>query len=337
MISPIRHIMILFDANNMPDPYADQHANKLETCDVAMQSVKTIYGVHDFATAATIIAAHKEPLLFKGYIKDPAAKWAAMEKTVADQPIPFNNMELNSFGNMWLSGNTLKDHSNYTIPEILAKKMDPDAKEAQYASFATFLDMSHPTLNDETVPTNVLRDTNFVSNFPQDVLGTAIHGAPMAESFSIMYVGRKLWLMAPPHNMEKFDALSTPPTMLLKGSEKQYFDMLKTEGTPLHYAAQEEGDMLFFPPFWGHAVITKAGPNVMLNFRKMSLMRPFMNNPFRFFEAVMSSIVMNANFNQRRRSPTDIKQQEWAYPYRHGEDYSSSCKDTWKAMLNKGL
>lgn len=336
-IEPFRHIMILLNADYMPDPFKEQSISKLESCEgVAFQAVKTITGVHDYESASKIIATHTEPLIFKNYIKDPAKLWKRYEAALANKEIPFNIMELNGFGNMWLSGNTLTNHINATIPDILWNiPVDPDQKFAHYASFAAFLDLSHPDFQDETVPTNVFRDTNFVSHFPQDVLGTPIHGAPMAESYSIQYVGRKLWAMAPPHHMERFDALSTPPTLLMKGSEKIYFDMLKKEGAPLYIAAQEEGDMLFFPPFWGHAVVTKAGPNVMLNFRRPSLLRPFIANPFRWLEALVSGIVMNADFNQRRRSPTDVKLQSYAYPYRHGENFDSPCKNRWKEILNR--
>ena len=335
--STFRHVSYLFNPALIPDPYVQQDKEHTGTCDVPMVEIKTFTGVHDFETVTKMISAHNEPLLFKGYIKNPVEKWADIEATVRDVPLAFDKMELNGFGNMWLSGVTKTgQYTNATIREVLDSTFDPNDTTALYSSFSTFLDLDSPTLKDEATPTSVLKDTNFVSNFPRDILATSLHSAPTAASFSIQYLGRKLWLLASPHHMENFDLLSTPPTNPLAGSEKQYFDILRKEGKGLLVVPQEEGDLFYFPPLWGHAVVTKAGPNVMLNFRRISILQPFLAYPLRFIEVLTSSMVMSTTFNDRRKSGTDMKFREYSYPYRHaGKNYDSGCSDQWKAILNR--
>jgi hypothetical protein len=335
--STFRHLVYILDASQIPDPFIYQKQEKLDNCNVPMQAIKSITGVHDFATASAIIAAHDEPLLFKRYIKNPAEKWATIEATTKDTSLTYDVLELNGFGNMWLGGATkTKESVNATIREVLDMNVDPNAKTAVYSSFSTFLDLDHPSVKDETIPSSIVKDTNFISNFPQDIMATPLHSAPSAASFSIQYVGRKLWVLAPPRIMETFDCFSTPPTKPLKGSEKQYFEQLRKKGLPLLHVPQEEGDLFYFPPLWGHAVVTKAGPNVMLNFRRVALVGPIINFPFRILEAFVATLFMTPVYTHRRGSSTDNRLAELAYPYRHsGENFDSSCMDEFKAILNK--
>jgi hypothetical protein len=46
----------------------------------------------------------------------------------------------------------------------------------------------------------------------------------------------------------------------------------------------DEGDVLYFPPQWVHAVITSKGPNFMLNLRNGAFLKSLFANPFRFLE-----------------------------------------------------
>ena len=99
------------------------------------------------------------------------------------------------------------------------------------------------------------------------------------------------------------------------------------------------GDLLVFPPLWGHSVLTQAGENVMLNLRRRSL-GGLLSQPRRFIESVLSSLILGARshstaklnklqahlFNQRmaKYSTSD----NWVPP-------ESSCKEIFRDILNK--
>lgn len=70
------------------------------------------------------------------------------------------------------------------------------------------------------------------------------------------------------------------PSFLTTGNEEQFFAASRV----LSIAVVEEGDVLFFPPQWLHAVVTSKGPNFMLNLRNVALLKSFFVNPFRFME-----------------------------------------------------
>jgi hypothetical protein len=100
---------------------------------------------------------------------------------------------------------------------------------------------------------------------------------------------------------------------------------------------QDAGDMLFFPPNWGHSVITKKGPNVMLNLRETAFGIGFMQMPWRILEAVAARFVSEISQWQYTHAKT-TKMQDMLIEYRldiigtNGID--SPCTDMWKNMLN---
>ncbi len=96
-------------------------------------------------------------------------------------------------------------------------------------------------------------------------------------------------------------------------------------------AVQEEGDFLYFPPNWGHAVLTKKGPNAMLNLRETAVDSSFMELPFRAIEAVLA--VITSKFSNRIYSHTHLSVLQKALTF-HSNMTDSPCASLWKEMLN---
>jgi hypothetical protein len=94
---------------------------------------------------------------------------------------------------------------------------------------------------------------------------------------------------------------------------------------------QEEGDFLFFPPHWGHSVVTQAGPNVMLNLRQAHLSLSFMRQPWRMIETLLSMASIKASrhiFNPQHLNPV---QRILLF----GSVANSVCESVWSVMLRK--
>ena len=320
----------LIDA--IPNPMS--HSREISsTCDnVKFDHISVYHDIHDFVSAQKIVEKLDRPALFKGYVKEPAARFASMG--LDEKVVLFSEVEITSFGNIFLGGLSPVGSVNRTLGEVLNSDTDLSATKALYASFQSFLDIQTA---DPTIPTNVMADTNFVSNFPRDVLSTHIHAAPLIDSFAVQYLGRKVWVMVAPEDMESYNPISSPATYVTRGSEKEFF----SRTSPVLLAVQEEGDMLYFPPHWGHAVMTRAGPNVMLNYRVPAV------NPFkqaktarRFAEALTSALInrlmaFRIAHSHEKLSPLNRDLRALGNAERAKGGYDSPCADTWRAMLNR--
>jgi hypothetical protein len=303
------------------------------SCDAKFEHIQTLYDIHDFATAQKFIQNSEKPLLFKGYVKNSAQKFADMK--LDEKLVLFSQVNITAFGNIWLGGLSPVGSTKKTLGEVLNTEADVDATSALYASFQPFVDMD-VSAGDTTVPPNVMADTNFVANFPRDVLSTHIHAAPLIESYSVQYLGRKVWIMVSPEDMEAYNPVSSPATYVTRGSEKEFF----SKTSPVNIVVQDEGDMLFFPPHWGHAVMTKAGPNVMLNYR-VPVLSPYKHRKslMRFGEALTAALInklsaFQIGHSHEKDSPINRDLRALGNAERSHGGYDSPCADTWKTMLN---
>jgi hypothetical protein len=216
-----------------------ERAKVTSTCSVGFQNILTVTDVHDFSTALKMIddAGGNQPVLFKSFIKDSINEWRKIENIHNDVKLSFSELEIKGRGSIWLSGvkplKSSHDRSGINISSASDIKLKdffalPSVTATQtiyYASFISFLqrhsvrDNRNQSLEELL---NIKADTNFVSNFPQDILATPIHASALGNSYSIQYVGKKLWVFLSPNEMEQFSPVCSPSTLLLEGSEAQY-------------------------------------------------------------------------------------------------------------------
>jgi hypothetical protein len=65
----------------------------------------------------------------------------------------------------------------------------------------------------------------------------------------------------------------------------------------------QPGDVLFFAENWGHIVLTKGGPNLMMNFRKLEF-KNFLRQPIDWLHAFVNSALFRTEHNLgRKRTP----------------------------------
>lgn len=135
---------------------------------------------------------------------------------------------------------------------------------------------------------NMVLEHAFVGNFEQDKITAFFHANSLTSSMSIQFLGSKAWLFVSPQVMRDPEFLhSFPGTGIViptKGPSVPY---------DVYYYESQPGDVLFFSENWGHTVLTKAGPNFMLNFRKMELGN-FLRRPFDWLHSM---------YNNRRYRP----------------------------------
>jgi len=141
----------------------------------------------------------------------------------------------------------------------------------KYAAFNTFLtddqfNVVAPGFV-KNMAAKIGRDTNFVSNFSESHISTAIHGANCVKSWSLQCTGEKRWLLFPLEVMPESFTLTTPAIIPAFMNETIFFreDMKVQEGIV------RGGDLLYFPPSWMHLVQTRPGPNMMFNFREVDV------------------------------------------------------------------
>jgi hypothetical protein len=216
------------------------------------------------------------------------------------------------------------------LREFFQKPYEKDTNIAAYASFLKFLKPNvvrdeNNTPIEDYIPMRT--DTNFMSNFPRDVIASPIHASPTAHSYSFQLVGKKMWLLMSPEDMESYHAINTPSTMIMKGSEAEYF--MKKASIP--YVLQEEGDFFFFPVNVGHAVLTMEGPNVMLNLRQVAVLDSFKRQPWRLIEALVS--LFSTNIAVRSFSHKHVNPLQKVLLM--GSNADSTCASTWSRWFRE--
>jgi hypothetical protein len=196
-----------------------------DTCSLGFDHVITVTNVHTFKQAFKITESHSAPILFKKFFHDPAARCEEIAQREKHKRISFTSVNLRGFGNLYVSGLTPTDKVNMTINEFF--KVTETAlpnNMSYYASFVRFLE-------DRTVygntPDDVFSgrtDTNFLANFPDDIVSMSMHAAANTNSFAMQYMGKKMWIfMKPSEILRDCDPIATPPILCLKGSEKDFF------------------------------------------------------------------------------------------------------------------
>ena len=222
--------------------------------------VKVVEGV-TFSEAQRMVYDSKVPLLFKGILKNSTEKGMAIINRLKESDEKFRGQTYDVYPYDFFRGSHLKingENNKITVKEV----MDPST--TQYLSFEPFLIREEIIeMVGEEVYDKTLTDTNFIGNFNETVMTAAAHGAPSGISWGLQLVGDKTWFMWSPDVAEKYfnsDWFSTTSTPA-RGDEKYLFSL------PTYKVRICAGDIMTFPPKWYHAVMTHAGPNLLLNLR----------------------------------------------------------------------
>lgn len=127
----------------------------------------------------------------------------------------------------------------------------------------------------------------FISNLGKSKLTAALHAAFMVSSSSVQLTGTKTWLFVLPKDfkgMHGFGALPAASTTITTKAPEGNMDFYVYNSEP--------GDVLFFPANTAHVVITHPGPNIMLNFRRLTW-KSFAAQPFFFVHGMLNVLFFN--------------------------------------------
>lgn len=261
----------------------------LPTCsNVSFADVKTLYNIHDFETAVEIVRIHKAPVLFKKFLPNVEEIWSNIYELKKDAEITFTDIEIKAFGNTFYRGCKHHGTRQATMREVMSSATDSSSNNSLFASFIPFIDREAMEEILPGVPRDrFMLDSNFISNFKEDLVSSAFHAASAVTSYSIQLVGTKMWVFSNPLQMEKYNPITMPATIPSGASEADFF----TENKEIPIVVEEAGDMLVFPPHWAHAVISKKGPNVMVNLREFRILDAIKANGFRIFQFVLLKMI----------------------------------------------
>ncbi len=108
----------------------------------------------------------------------------------------------------------------------------------------------------------------------------------------------------------------------------------------IRYAVTGPGDLLIFPPLWGHTVITQAGPNAMVNIRRKTILQPFLSQPIRTLETILSTLLLEPHIHNLHKPAglNKLSMELWRQRERHHSQPGwvppeSGCKDKLKALF----
>jgi hypothetical protein len=94
---------------------------------------------------------------------------------------------------------------------------------SMYAAFLEFRHSPSRGNSPDDIFQDVFTDHGFLSNFREDLISTALHAAPAAQSYSIQYLGTKIWIFLPPSHHNRFHIFNFPSSVPEVGSEAEYF------------------------------------------------------------------------------------------------------------------
>lgn len=167
-------------------------------------------------------------------------------------------------GNVYASGTK---RTNTSIEKSLGDLLD----EASADYYATFLrifnsDDYRVMLNADN-ETKFAYDSSFISHFKEPMVTTPTHSAPMAQTFSVQCYGSKSWLFHHVRDLKKhgFSPQANPHGVIINGSPDSIVKI------PTIRAVVNPNDVMYFPPFYFHAVATTPGKNIMFAIRRSSL------------------------------------------------------------------
>lgn len=130
-------------------------------------------------------------------------------------------------------------------------------------------------------------DTSFFGWFSKKFVSTPLHANWPADTISLQLAGRKQWVIVDPFDM-KATLLEQHSALHAAGTGGVYYPNLKVSNSlqaKLRIANQEAGDLLYFPPYAAHAVVSEAGLNVMTALRLPNGKKAFKIHPWKTLQA----------------------------------------------------
>jgi len=224
--------------------------------------VREVFGVHDYA--ATREHFGSEVIIFRNYTD--------CRRTFDKVVYPKRKNQIDTYmkikyreespGNAYVPGTHRgQGHVSRKLSEVLSRK-DP----LEYASFLRiFHGEDYTALLNAKAEDKFEFDSSFISFFDRPIVSTGIHAAPVAQTLSLQCYGTKSWLFWKATDMEKFGIhpVATPHAMVTTGDPESILKI------PTKVATAYPGDLMYFPPFYFHAVATNPGKNIMFAIRKI--------------------------------------------------------------------
>lgn len=331
----------MFDRAKRPDGVTNN-------CDgVVFDEIRTLHNVHDFDTVFKISQKYDAPILAKGFLQNSTYMWDEIYEKQKNHPLEWATMRSNGFGNAFMRGSTKVGKMKGTLASLVDKI---DDGLSYFAAFVPFMTRESTNLILPGVDfSQFMFDQSFISHFDRDVVSTPFHAASAATSISVQLTGKKLWLFSDPHDYEDYNIIHMPAAVPVNSTEKDFFN----SGKPIPTVLQEPGDMLIFPPHWAHAVITKRGPNVMINFRKFDILRSLRIHFFGSVQMILGSALIRffQNKDIDKTSNLDKKfkegftltspnnnalEDQFANSGSSSDNQDSGCRDYFVEWLHRG-
>lgn len=137
----------------------------------------------------------------------------------------------------------------------------------------------------------------FLSNLKEPMVTAQIHANGLTSSMAVQFVGEKSWVFFPPKVFRGQDMLDGMP-----GSGTIYPHQSPKKAYEIYHYVSQPGDILFFSENWGHIVETRAGPNIMMNFRKFEFGN-FYRQPLDFLHDFVNAMIFRPQkTNGRKRT-----------------------------------
>jgi hypothetical protein len=175
----------------------------------------------------------------------------------------------------------------HEYPTVMGKTKDMYTRmkngEPIYISFDNhYLTLRHPEIVNEMElqkyfpGKKFLLNTLFISNFQHKSLGSPFHAAPQ-DNFFFQCKGRKHWFYIEPKDMTYVGSYLSRGVTFSSNfvDETEIVDRVN-----IYEAVVEEGDLMYNPPFWLHAVGTMPGETISVANRIWQTLMPPPNNLF---------------------------------------------------------
>lgn len=225
--------------------------------------VKEVYGIHEYKELLPLLGY--EIVIFRNYTDCKQKFDNVLYPRHEEQMDTYREVEYNDKiqGNAYVPGVFKGKLVNRTLSETIRNE-SPN----EYASFLKIFDQEdyREILNADDSH-KFKFDSSFISYFKRPVVSTQVHAAPMAQTLSVQCYGKKAWLFWKSHELVQHGIYpeATPHGVLLNGSPDSIVK------TPTYRAVVNPNDLLYFPPFYYHAVASSSGKNVMFAIRKVDL------------------------------------------------------------------
>lgn len=204
-----------------------------------------------------------------------------------------------------LVNNCLFDYNNTATEEIMIEAgaiLSGDGKGYR-AAFANLtnketIKLVWDSLNVPFSLSSSKFEHSFISNLEYDAITAPFHANGLTDSMAYQLLGKKTWVFLPANTwVEMMQGTAAAAALFVKRAPP-------ADTKPEAYVITTvPGDVLFFPNCWGHSVYTYAGPNLLLNFRKIIPMN-IIRQPVIWASTILehfltrSHIIDEANTNQ---------------------------------------